>query len=108
MFRCRLLTFSAIFRTLSALSLSPTPSSNPLDLPPVTRNSNATAGPYLGGTKPTCDSNLYGYDLNVESCAQAVSQMSFQLHAQTYVLRNTRQPEVGFQSLPSRSLSCEL
>ena len=71
-----------------ALALS-LPLVDPLVLIAANSTLSALNGSLLGGTKPRCASNFYGYNLNVASCKEAVDLMKDTFNAWTYVQRNT-------------------
>lgn len=104
MFVYHMTLFSTCLGTTLALSL---PLVDPLVLIAVNSTLHASNGSLLGATQPNCDSNFYGYDLNVASCKEAVGFLKDECNARTYVQRNTPQARGNFQSLPNRSLSCE-
>lgn len=104
MFVYHMTLFSTCLGRVLALSL---PLVDPLVLIAANSSLSASNDSLLGATVPNCDSNFYGYNLNVASCKETVGFMYDEYNARTYVQRNTPQPRGNFQSLPNRSLSCK-
>ncbi len=104
MFLYHMTLFSTCLGRALALSL---PLVDPLVLVAANSPLSASNGSLLGATEPNCDSNFYGYNLNVASCKEAVGFMKDAYNARTYVQRNTPQTRGNFQSLPNPSLSCK-
>lgn len=96
--------FSTCLGRTLALSL---PLVDPFLLTAPNSTLSALNGSLLGVTKPNCDPNFYGHNLNVASCEEAVDLMRGLFSVRTYVQRNTAEPRGDFQSLPIRSLSCK-